>query len=326
MSSITSTTQIPAEVNNFYDRTLLINARPRLVHRRWAQRRPLPANAGTKTIKFRRYGALATNTTALTEGITPAGKQLSTTTITATVSQYGDFTTVTDVVSFTSKDRALKEAAEVLGWQAGETIDELCRDVIVTGTNVYYGGDATSRVTLAAGDNITTTLLDKVITVLENNKTMPITTQVAPDPGYNTSPVAACFIGIVHPFVAYTLEGLTGFTPVEEYANKADVMDGEIGKYRKIRFIVTPNAKVFSAAGASSENIYATLVFGKWAYGDTEISGQGLQNIRKPYGSGGTNDPLNQRATSGWKATYVAKILNDDFMVRIETTAAFEAS
>ena len=99
----TTRTEIPAEVNNFYDRTLLERAVSLFVHLRWAQIRDLPRQAGTKVIKFRRYGNLTAATTPLTEGTTPAGSQLSVTDITATVAQYGDFITVTDIVSYESR-------------------------------------------------------------------------------------------------------------------------------------------------------------------------------------------------------------------------------
>ena len=85
----TTRTQIPAEVNNFYDRTLLERAKALMVHTRWAQVRDIPRNAGTSTIKFRRYANLAAATTPLQEGVTPVGSQLSSTEITAVVKQYG---------------------------------------------------------------------------------------------------------------------------------------------------------------------------------------------------------------------------------------------
>lgn len=318
----TTRSQIPAEVNNYYDRNLLERAVALFVHTMWAQIRDIPRKAGSSTIKFRRYGNLSAATTPLTEGVTPSGSQLSTTDLTATVAQYGDFVTVTDVLQYESVDPVLMEAADVLGDQAGDTLDQLTRDVLATGTNVYYGGTATSRATVASGDNITTTLIDKVVRLLKNNKARKITRMVNPDTGYATTPLNSCFIGIVHPNVSYTLKGLTGFNPVEKYANKTDVMPGEIGSYGEVRFVETTNAKVFSGAGASSIDVYATLVFGTNAYGISRISGEAMKNIIKPLGSAGTADPLNQRATSGWKATFVAKILNNDWLVRIETAVA----
>ena len=75
--------------------------------------------------------------------------------------------------------------------------------------------------------------------------------------------------------------------------------------------------------GASGRSVYATLVIGANAYGVTEITGGGLQHIVKQLGSAGTADPLNQRATAGWKAIKAAKILNDAYMVRVETCSSF---
>lgn len=319
---MTDRTAIPAEVNNFYDRTLLMRATPLLIHTKFAQVRDIPKNGGTDTIKFRRYSNLSAATTALTEGVTPVGSDLSVTAITAQVLNYGDYVTMTDKVLMETADPLLTEAAEILGDQAGDTLDQLCRDVINAGTNVYYSGTATERTGVVGTELITTTLLNKVIRLLKNNKARTITKQINASTGYSTDPVAASYIGIVHPNVSYTLTTLTGFTPVEKYPSNQGVMEGEIGKYKEIRFIETTNAKVFTGGGASGADVYSTLVFGANAYGISRISGEAMKNIVKALGSAGTADPLDQRSTSGWKAAFVAKILNNDFMVRIETGIA----
>ncbi len=78
-------------------------------------------------------------------------------------------------------------------------------------------------------------------------------------------------------------------------------------------------------AGASGRDVYATLVMGDNAYGTTRLSGEGLQHIVKQLGSAGTSDPLNQRATVGWKSNKVTVRLVEAFMVRIETASTFES-
>jgi len=317
-------TNIPAEVNNFYDRTLLERAMPLMLHTRWAQVRDLPKNAGTKVIKFRRYGNLTAATTPLTEGVTPAGSQLSVTDITATVAQYGDYVTVSDVVTYESEDAVLMEAAEILGDQNGDTIDQLCRDVMNAGTGAVYSGSGnTATADVASGDVITLANLDSVIATLKANNARKITRQINASTGYATSPIKAAFISIVHPSIAVKIRTLavasSQWTSVEKYASQAGVMEGEIGAYEDIRFVETNNAKVKTGEGTSNIDVYCTLVFGANAYGITRVSGEALKNIVKPLGSGGTNDPLEQRATSGWKATFVAKILNENFIQRIES-------
>lgn len=319
---MTTRTQIPAEVNNFYSRTLLMRAVPLFLHTRFGQVRDIPQNAGSSTIKFRRYGNLSAATTALTEGVTPVGSQMSVTDITATVAQYGDFVTFTDVVSYESQDPVLTEFAEILGDQAGDTLDRIARDVLAAGTTVTYVGQS-SRGAITTSNLITATEVRKMVRTLKNNKARRITRMVAATTGVATEPVSAAYIGLVSPNTTYDLQDETGWVPVEKYSSTMTVLEGEVGKLGDVRFVETPNAKVFSGAGASSIDVHATIIMGAEAYGISRISGASLKNIVKPLGSGGTEDPLEQRGTTGWKATFVAKILNDDFMGRIEHAVSY---
>lgn len=77
--------------------------------------------------------------------------------------------------------------------------------------------------------------------------------------------------------------------------------------------------------GAKGRDVYSTLIVGADAYGVTELDGGGLQHIVKQLGSSGTADPLNQRATAGWKLTKVAERLVEQYMVRIESASTFES-
>lgn len=320
------TTTIPYAVNNYYSRMLLERAVPLLTHDKWGQIQDIPTN-GTNIIKFRKYGALAPATTPLTEGVTPAGSSLSVTDITATVSQYGDYVTITDFLKLTTLDPILMESAKVLGEQAGATLDIITRNIINAGTNVQFAdtggaGVNAARGDIAAADKMETTELAFAIRTMAANNAKKVTEMVRGDVGYATSPVDACYVAIVHPYTSYTLQGLTGFIRIEKYANKTDVMKGEIGAWRDIRFVETTYAKVFTGEGVGGIDVYSMLVIGKNAYGISRISGAAMENIIKPLGSAGTADPLNQRATSGWKATKTAIILQQLFMMRIEHAVA----
>lgn len=77
--------------------------------------------------------------------------------------------------------------------------------------------------------------------------------------------------------------------------------------------------------GANGRDVYSTLILGADAYGVTELEGGGLQHIVKQLGSSGTADPLDQRATAGWKLTKVAGRLVEQYMVRIESASTFES-
>lgn len=317
MSGTTTKTQID-NINSFYSRDLLIRVQPLLVHNKFGMVKDIPKN-NSDIIKFRRYANLSAATTPLVEGVTPNGSQLSKTDISATLNYYGDYVTLTDKLTMETEDPVRMEANEILSDQAGDTLDQLCRDVIVAGTSVIYSGTGnTATADVAAGDVIEAADLDTAEETLKANKARYMTTFVDPSTGISTVPLPPCFIGICHTYTTKTLRAMTGWTKVELYAQPSARMTGEIGKYGSIRFIETVNAKVFTGAGTSSIDVYATLILAKYAYGTSRMAGMALQNIVKPLGSGGTSDPLNQRETSGWKASFTAVILNDAFMVRIE--------
>lgn len=81
--------------------------------------------------------------------------------------------------------------------------------------------------------------------------------------------------------------------------------------------------KIVADGGASDGSaVCSTLVFGKDAYGVTEIEGGGLQTIVKQKGSAGTADPLDQRSSVGWKAIKTAEILLPQYIVRIESCSS----
>lgn len=312
----TDRTTVTVEVNNFYDKTLLVRAVPSLVHNRYAQVRDIPRKGGTNVIKFRRYGSLTANTTALSDGITPDGTALSITDVTATVLQYGDYVTLTDKLQMETFDPILTETAEILGEQAGDTLDQLCRNVLAAGASNQYASTATTTATVDDPMKLNRAEIKEAVRTLKANNAKPITSMVNPSTGYNTTPLNKAFIGIVHPYTTYDLDDATGWVPVEKYANKSDVMPDEVGSLGGVRFIESSNA--YTVAGTLVTTVYGTLVFGQNAYAQSRISGESLKNIVKPLGSAGSADPLDQRSTSGWKATYVAKVLNANFIILIE--------
>lgn len=313
-----TTGTIPREVNNFYDRALLEKAVPSFVYNRFAQIRDIPRNSGTNIIKFRRYGLLSANTTPLTEGVTPSGASLSITDLVATVLQYGDYVTFTDVVSFETKDPILTETAEILGIQAGDTIDQLCRDVAAATTTKQYASTAVSTATVTSAMKINRTEVKEAVRTLQGNNAKPITSMVNPSTGYNTTPINKSFVGICSEDTLFDLDDATGWIPVEKYSNKSDVMPDEVGSLGGVRFIMTTNGKVRAGEGSGSIDVHSTLILGMHALAQTRISGETLKNIVKPLGSAGTADALDQRQTSGWKLTYVAKVLEDAFILDLQ--------
>ena len=132
-----TTGTMSVEMKTFYEKRLIDQAEPRLVHDQFADYYPVPQNGG-KTIEFRKYDSLPKATTPLTEGVTPNGQALNVTTITSDLHQYGGWTPLTDVLQMTAIDNNVVQATRVLASQAGRTMDSITRDVLAGGTNVIY--------------------------------------------------------------------------------------------------------------------------------------------------------------------------------------------
>lgn len=300
---------LSAEMKTFYDMTLIDEATSNLVHDQFGQKRPIPKNGG-KTIEFRKFAPLAKATTPLTEGVTPNGKSLAVSTITATVNQYGDYITQSDVLELTSLDNTILEATKLLGRQAGVTLDTIVRDVLNSGTNVTYcpkvgtnGAETavTSRDALDNTSQLTVKVIQQVVAKLR---------------GQNAPTIGGKYVAIIHPYVAYDLMRDPEWIEAHKYTNPTNLYEGEIGEIAGVRFVETTEAKVYDGG------VFATLFLGEGAYGVTEITGGGLQTIVKQKGSAGTADPLDQRSSVGWKAIKTAEILIPNYLVRVESKSA----
>lgn len=304
-TNITGDEGLSAENKTYYDMRLIDEATPNLVHSQFAQKRPIPKGKGKK-IEFRKYASLPKALTPLSEGVTPDGRKLSVTTIEAEVRQFGDYVAYSDVLDLTAIDDNVVEATQLLGNQAGLTLDTIHRNVLLTGTNVMYCPKGTTTVTdradLDATAKLTVDMVKKVVAWLKKN---------------NAPKIDGSYVAIIHPYVAYDLMSDPAWIDAHKYAQPENIYEGEIGKIGGVRFVETSEAKSFGGGK------YATLFMGANAYGVTEIDGGGLRTIIKQLGSGGTSDPLDQRATVGWKAMTTAEILVPQYLVRVESGSGY---
>lgn len=148
-TNTTATSSIAATATKqFYDKRLLENMKPLLIHNQFAQKRPVPAHGG-KTIEFRKWTPFAALTTPLTEGVPPEGQTLNMTNMTATVAQYGGFVTISDLLDLTSIDSVKSDAVDMMAQQGALTLDTLAREELHKAPSVIYAGAKTGRAQLA---------------------------------------------------------------------------------------------------------------------------------------------------------------------------------
>lgn len=317
--NVTTDAGLSAENKTFYDRALVEEAGPNLIHGQFGQKRPIPKNGG-KRIQFRRYASLPKALKPLTEGVTPEGRKLSATAVEAEVNQYGDFVCLSDVLDLTAIDNNVLEATKAVGRQAGLTLDTITRNVLQSGTNVFYcpkigaNGAQTPVMDRPGLDKtcvLTVDVVKKVAAMLK---------------AANAPKIDGDYVCILHPYVAYDIMTDPRWEEMHKYTTSENMYEGEIGRIAGVRFVETSEAAVYKGTENDCPEglaVFGCLFLAQGAYGVTEVTGGGLQTIIKQLGSAGTADPLDQRSTVGWKALQTAEILMEPYMVRVECCSAF---
>ena len=228
---------VAPSVVEYYERSLLENMKPEMVHNRDAQKRTLPEHNG-KTVKFRRFTPFAAITEPLAEGVTPAGQTLTETAFTAMVKPYGGHVELTDEINFYLLDNMHQETAKLLADQAALSLDTISRNALNAGMNVQYANSKTSRGALASTDKLT---FAEIKTAVRNLKRK------------NVKPFADGFYhAIVHPDVVHDLTADTMWVDVAKYQDKVKTERYELGTIYKVKFFESTNAMVFKAQTSNS--------------------------------------------------------------------------
>ncbi len=227
-------------MKTYYDKALIHFAKPRLVHAEFGQKKPIPSGAG-KTIEFRKFSPLPKALVPLTEGVTPKGNSLNVSTVESTVEQYGDYITMSDMLTLSSVDNVVLETQNVLGDQAGRTLDTVIREKVNAGTNVQYADGKADRNVLVGGeatygdnDYLTVAAVKRAVATLKRNNAAP----------YKDG----CYVAIIHPDVANDLTNDPAWREVKQNVDPKDWYEGTIGKIFGVVFVESTEAKIFRAA------------------------------------------------------------------------------
>jgi N4-gp56 family major capsid protein len=315
---------------------MLKRALPYLVLEKFMQMYPLPSNS-TMVALLRRYEPLALATTPLTEGVTPPGKSLTITDITATLQQYGDWVPITDIIVDFHEDKVVPEIFTLLAEQAAQTIEAVRFGVFKAGTNVYFAnGSGRTDVNTAP----TLAMQRKVTRGFKRVNAGYITRVTSASANYGTSAVQAAFVGLIHPDLENDVRAMTGFQNAKDYAVPGSALsEYEIGSVEDVRYIRSTvftswadgggnKGAMVSSAGVKAD-VYPILYLAKDAIGGVPLKASKTGNqvntpitpiVRNP-GNAIQGDELGQRGFVSWKAVTVAVILQQLWMARLECAA-----
>jgi N4-gp56 family major capsid protein len=301
-TNTTGTVGFPNAVAVYYDKMLLDRLEKTLQFDQFADKKKLPKNSGNE-IKFTRYTNFAANTTPLDEGVTPDGLTLQSTQISAIPVQYGDYVTLSDWLIAEAIDPVIEGALEVLAYRASLSLDTIIRNTLHNAvTDQFAGGALNEGATTAV---MTAAEARKAVYALKKNAVRPLGMDYA---------------SIIHPAQSFDLQSDStagSWLDLNKYTTTGPLYKGEIGKLYGARFVESQNVEVASGK-------YRAFMFGKGAYGLVELAGNNLKTIVKQLGSAGSDDPLDQRSTVGYKFSHVTKVLDAARAIEIHTATAAE--
>lgn len=225
------------------NRHLIETTKPVLVHTQFGQTVSIPKGR-TKTITWDKMSPLPKAMKPLEEGITPKGSTVHITRITGEAEQFGNYITYTDQLDFFANDPSPKvlNYNELLGDNAAETLESIAADVLSSSTNVQYAGGVTSR--SAITDTLTIDEVRMAVRTLKGNKTKKI---------------SGDYICIVHTDIAHDLMSDPKWERPHTYSDTKELYSGEIGRLYGVRFVESPDAKVFYGSKLGGEDGYDEL-------------------------------------------------------------------
>jgi len=241
-----------------FDRLAYFALRSELLFDQAADVQPVAQAMPGTGVTFTIFADIAAATSTLNEVTDVTPTALSDSQVTVTLAEYGNAVVTTAKLRGTAFLDVDSAAANIIGYNAGDSMDQVVREVLAGGSNVVYSGTATARNEVSADENLTANNVRKVVAQLR---------------GSNVATFNGSYIGFIHPDVSYDFRSATDASAWRTPANYVDptgIYNGEIGLFESVRFIETPRAKVFANAGngtggAGNIDVYATNIMGRQA-------------------------------------------------------------
>lgn len=268
------------------------------------------ARRSGNTLKFNRYSNMTGTVTALTEGVTPTGLTLTDAQVTLTVAQYGQYVTLTDEFVLVSITDEAEEVTDLLAYDGAISLDSLTRNELDTnGTQTF--ADAANNSSKADVETGLDTLSSTDLRI--NLKAFKVA---------NVPPFADGFYkGIIHPLMEFDLVAETAassFMILAANTTRDHIETGFIGRAYGHNLFTSTNIR----ADSTSTKTYGNIFLGRDGYVTGDIETGGMRMLFKALGQAGSEDPLDQRQTLGWKAWYGVKVLE---ALRVNALWAYNA-
>ncbi len=301
-----------------YDRLAYFGYRPELYYDRAAEVRPTQQAMPGGTVVFTIQNDLAIASTALNESTDVSAVAISDSQVSVTLAEYGNVVITTAKLrgeAFVTIDPIV---GNVVGFNAGVSIDEVAKLVLQAGTTVDYANPSGAPVATARNQ----------ITSLNLMRAAQVRLEKARLRRANVPTFGGYYLCYIHPDVAYDLQGETGtasWTDPHTYSQPGEIWQGELGAFQGVRFIETPRAPWFGDAGSSptTTSVYGTLFLGRQAMAKAHsiVDGNGEQPHIIP---GPVTDRLRRFLPLGWYHLVGFAIFRQAAIRRVESASSID--
>lgn len=314
--AITTTSVLPAPVQQSFSYKLLSVPVPNFIHKIPAMKKSMPRNGGT-TLRMRRYNPLNSALVPLgNTGVTPPAQVLTAVDIDAKIDFYGTFVNLNEQVTLQNQDPVLNEAAARLGVSLRQTEDELTRNMLA-GTASFIncvGG--------VNGDNpteISRSDVDEVVRTLLNNDAYTILDNIEGEDKFGTAPIRDAYFALASTQLTGNLDSVAGFIQKNQYPSPMNALRSEWGAIGNLRFLVSSIGSTTPTASTNGANVFNIFCVGMEAYACIEQDGYSASFIYRPPIYDG---PLALNASVGYKFAEVPRITNDLWVINLRATLA----
>ena len=299
--SLTGTSAISNLVQTAYDQYVRMALRSIPVMRALADVKPVQQAMPGSSVVFSIYSDLAQATSTLTEASDVSSIALGNPTqVAVTLQEYGSAVTTTKKLNLTSFNDVDSALADIIAYNAADSIDSVVAAVLTSGSNAIYAGTATNTAGITATQLMTVSDIRQAVTELRTNKALPR--------------IGELYAAYLHPRQTADLRaetGTGGFQELSKYVDRTPFVAGAVGVIEGAFVVETPRVPY---ATNGTTNVYKAVVAGREAL--AEAMGQDISTVIGPQ-----IDALRRFHTIGWYYFGGWSLLRQAALYRIETAA-----
>lgn len=299
-------------VQTAFDRMAYMALREELLFDAVADVKPTRQSMPGNTVQFTKVADLAAATATLNESVDVDAVALSSTNVSVTLLEKGSAILTTAKLRGTAFIEVDPVVANVIGYNAGLSLDEIAGDKLVTGSNVMFEGGAANRAALETTHQLSATMVRRMRAELRGSSVPSVT--------------SGLYVAFIHPDVALDLREETGtdkWRDPQVHGSQTHIWNGTLGDFEGFRFIESARTPLgpLADAGSGTVDSYISLFVGRQALAKAFSTQDGNGAYPKVV-VGPVTDKLRRNVPIGWYWLGGYNRFREEALWRVESSSS----